>query len=195
MALPLPSAQLPATLAGILVMLAGVVLLRRQWARKSAGTRSLTALGWLLVLAGFALFARAWEMELGIAYGLVAFSLVAYLVVATGAQVRSARQRGPRDVPLEPQDRRTNWARGTAKAFLAIVLSGVAAIGLGIAFALGTPFETHDRIVLGGLLVPVLWGAGMAWTLCDAKLLRATGLLLAVSAFGYGVAFLPKLLP
>lgn len=195
MALPLPSAQLLVTLAGILAMLAGVALLRRQWARKSAGTRSLTALGWLLALAGFALFARAWETELGIAYGLVAFSLVAYLVVATRAQVRSARQRGPRDVPLEPQDRRTNWARGTAKAFLAIVLSGVAAIGLGIAFALGTPFETHDRIVLGGLLVPVLWGAGMAWTLCDAKLRRATGLLLAVSAFGYGVAFLPKLLP
>jgi hypothetical protein len=194
-AIALPSAQLLATLAGILAMLAGVVLLRGQWARKSAGTRSLTALGWLLALAGFALFDRAWEMELGIAYGLAAFSLVAYLVVATGAQVRSARQRGPRDVPLEPQDRRTNWARGTAKAFLAIVLSGVSAIGLGIAFALGTPFETHDRIVLGGLLVPVLWGAGMAWTLCDAKLLRATGLLLAVSAFGYGVAFLPKLLP
>ncbi|MDF2621373.1 MAG: conserved rane protein of unknown function [Xanthobacteraceae bacterium] len=195
MAIALPSAQLLATLAGILAMLAGVALLRRQWARKSAGGRSFVALGWLLVLVGFALFVRAWEMELGIAYGLVAFSLVAYLVVATGAQVRSARQRGPRDVPLEPQDRRTNWARGTAKAFLAIVLSGVAAIGLGIAFALGTPFETHDRIVLGGLLVPVLWGAGMAWTLCDAKLLRATGLLLAVSAFGYGVAFLPKLLP
>ena len=38
---------------------------------------------------------------------------------------------------------------------------------------------THDRIVIGGILVPVLWGGGMAWTLSDAKLLRATLLLLA----------------
>ncbi len=32
----------------------------------------------------------------------------------------------------------------------------------------------------------------MAWTLSDAKLLRATLLLLAISAVCYGIAFLPK---
>jgi hypothetical protein len=50
----------------------------------------------------------------------------------------------------------------------------------------------HDRIVVGGLLVPILWGAGMAWTLSDAKLLRATLVLGSVSVIGYGIAFLPK---
>ena len=98
----------------------------------------------------------------------------------------------PRDVALEPEERATNWRRGAAKALLAIVLSGVASIGIGVTFAIYMPMATHDRIVIGGILVPVLWGGGMAWTLSDAKLLRATLLLLAISAACYGMAFLPK---
>jgi hypothetical protein len=50
-----------------------------------------------------------------------------------------------------------------------------------------------DRIVIGGLLVPMLWGAGMAWTLSDAKLVRATLLLAVISAAAYAAAFLPKM--
>jgi hypothetical protein len=49
-----------------------------------------------------------------------------------------------------------------------------------------------DRAVIGGLIVPILWGGGMAWTLCDPRLVRATIILLSVSALGYGIAFLPK---
>ena len=48
--------------------------------------------------------------------------------------------------------------------------------------------------MLGGILVPVLWGAGMAWTLSDAKLLRATIVLVSLSIVSYGIAFLPKVL-
>jgi hypothetical protein len=54
------------------------------------------------------------------------------------------------------------------------------------------PIAAHDRMVVGGILVPLLWGGGMAWTLSDAKLLRATLLLLAISAVCYAMAFLPK---
>jgi hypothetical protein len=57
------------------------------------------------------------------------------------------------------------------------------------------PMPVHDRIVIGGLLVPVLWGGGMAWTLSDARLLRATIVLIAAASLGYGVVFLPKVLP
>jgi hypothetical protein len=57
------------------------------------------------------------------------------------------------------------------------------------------PMATHDRMVVGGLLVPILWGAGMAWTLSDAKLVRATLVLGSISVLGYGIAFLPKVLP
>lgn len=39
---------------------------------------------------------------------------------------------------------------------------------------------------------PQRWGAGMAWTLSDAKLLRATIFLVTVSIVSYAIAFLPK---
>lgn len=189
----LPLVQVSLTLGGVISMLAGVLTLRRQWKRRADAGPPYVAFGWLLILTGGVAMVLGWRPEPGLAYGLIAFSLAGYLVVFTGGDYRPAGLRATHATSLAPQARRTNWGRGAAKAFLAIVLSGVAAIGLGIAFALAMPLEIHDRIVLGGLLVPVLWGAGMAWTLCDARLLRAACALLAISAFGYGVAFLPGL--
>jgi hypothetical protein len=93
---------------------------------------------------------------------------------------------------LEPEERATNWRRGIAKSLLAIVLAGIASIGVGVAIAVAMPLAVYDRIMLGGILVPVLWGGGMAWTLSDAKLLRATIVLVAVSLVSYAIAFLPK---
>lgn len=181
------------TLAGAVLLLAGVLVLRACWLRRQ-GRRWPVILGWLLVMGGFAAFSHAWGAELGTTFGLMALSVVAYGVVAVGVELRSPKKREVREVALEPEDRPTNWSRAIAKSLLAIVLAGIASIGVGVAFAIAMPMGPHDRIVIGGLLVPILWGAGMAWTLCDAKLLRATIVLLSVSAIGYGIAFLPKVL-
>jgi hypothetical protein len=182
------------TLAGTAPLAGGIALLSASWRKRDGAKAHLRIGGWLLVLAGMALFARAWGAELGTAYGLVVLSLAAYGIVAAGVELRSAPVRASREAALEPEDRPTNWQRGIAKSLLAIVLAGVAAIGIGVAFAVAMPMPAHDRILIGGILVPVLWGGGMAWTLSDAKLLRATLLLIAVSAIGYAIAFLPKVL-
>lgn len=185
----------PEPLAGAVLLLLGLGMLRYCWQRRPAAGRYLTAAGWLAILAGVLAFTRTWNAVLGTVYALLALSVLAYAVLAAGLQRRTpARPALAGNRALEPEERRTDWLRGTAKAFLAIVLSGIAALGLGLAFAIGMPFETHDRIVIGGLLVPILWGGGMAWTLSDAKLLRATAVLIGASAFGYAVAFLPKAL-
>lgn len=189
---PMPASELLRTAPALLLLAAGLIALRRQWAARPGGRPAFTLAGWALIGLGLWAFGRSFGAQVGAAYGLLALSVLAFGVIAAGVQKRPAPERGPRAAALEPQERRTTWTRGIAKAFLAIVLSGTAAIGLGLAYAVAMPLGTHDRIVIGGLLVPVLWGAGMAWTLCDARLLRATIVLLCASALGYGIAFLPK---
>ena len=181
------------SLIGTLLLLSGIALLRLSWMRRNGGSVRVTG-GWALVAAGIASFAYAWGSEAGTVYALVAFSAVAFLVVWYGLERRVARVRPGREVALEPEDRPTNWPRAIAKSFLAFVLAGVAAVGIGVAFAIHMPLVPTDRIVIGGLLVPMLWGAGMAWTLSDAKLVRATLLLAVISAAAYAAAFLPKML-
>ncbi|MGE0022228.1 MAG: hypothetical protein AB7S70_01185 [Hyphomicrobium sp.] len=180
--------------AGSLLMAAGVAMLRQRWLLRGQGGVAFLIAGWLVVLAAFVAEGRIWGAELGTAYALGALSLAAYGVIAATFERREAKERSPREVALDPEERPTNWKRGTGKALLAIVLAGVAAIGVGVAFAVQAPLPPQDRAVLGGLLVPILWGGGMAWTLCDPRLVRATIILVTVSALGYGIAFLPKVL-
>lgn len=180
------------TLAGTLFLLIGVGALAVSWRRRPASTWHLLVVGWLCVGGGLFVYSRAWGAEVGIAYGLLALSVAAYAVVAVGIEFRNSPARAAREVALEPEDRPTNWRRGVAKSLLAIVLAGIASIGVGVAIAVAMPMATVDRIMLGGVLVPVLWGGGMAWTLSDAKLLRATIVLVTVSIVSYGIAFLPK---
>lgn len=181
-------------IAGTLLILIGVAGLALSWRRRREFKVHLLLVGWLSIAGGFAVYVRVWGAEVGIAYGCMALAIAAYAVIAAGIQLRSASARAPREVALEPEERPTSWRRGIAKSLLAIVLSGIASIGIGVAIAVSMPMATVDRIMLGGILVPVLWGGGMAWTLSDAKLLRATIVLLSVSAISYGIAFLPKVL-
>jgi hypothetical protein len=182
------------SIAGGLLLTAGVVMLRKRWLKKRSGGVDYLAGGWLAVLAGFFAFSHAWGAEMGTTYAIGALSLAAYGIVGATHERRTNKQRGPRESAFDPEERATNWRRGVAKSLLAIVLSGIAAIGLGVALAIYLPMPPADRAVIGGLLVPILWGAGMAWTLCDPRLVRATIILLSVSALGYGIAFLPKVL-
>ena len=180
-------------LAGGLLLAAGVALLRARWLA-SRGAVSVIAMlaGWLAIVAGCVALSEAVGAERGVTFALIALSLLGYAAVAFTAEIRAARVRQPGELALEPEQRTTNWPRGIAKSLLAIVLAGIASIGLGVAFAVAMPLAPQDRIVIGGLLVPILWGAGMAWTLSDARLVRATIVLLTISALGYGIAFLPK---
>lgn len=196
MALPQLDAVSPAivTAAGFFLLAGGVALLRVSWLGKRPCNLPALIGGWLLVAAAFTALTHTCGAEVGATYALLAMSVIAYAVLALGIENRSHKPARVREIALEPEERPSSWSRALAKALLSIPLAGIAAIGVGVAFAVAMPIPTHDRIVIGGLLVPILWGAGMAWTLSDARLLRVTLVLGSVSALGYGIAFLPKLL-
>lgn len=172
-------------------IIAGVMALRAKWLD---AVRVPAIVGWALIVAGGVAWASAAGTELGVTYTLIGLALAGYAAVTATIERRKPRTRDFASLAAEPEERPTNWRRAASKSFLAIVLAGVAAVGIGVAFAVGMPLGPHDRIVVGGLLVPVLWGAGMAWTLADANTLRASILLTCVSIVSYAIAFVPKML-
>lgn len=175
------------------LLAAGLGLLRWSWLRRRRGrVKSAVLAGWLAIAASFMLFAQGFGGERGIAFALLAFSLGGLIGVMATVEVR-ARRFNSRDRAAEPARRAANWPRAVAKSLLAIVLAGAASIGLGVAFAVAMPMAAVDRMVVGGLMVPVLWGGAMAWTMADSRLGRAAVILLAICAAGYAVAFLPGL--
>lgn len=179
------------TALAVALIIAGVVVLRAKW----LDALKLPALiGWATIAAGCTIWTFAVGSELGVTYTLIALGLTGYAAVAATIERREPKARDFASLAAEPEERPTNWQRATFKSFLAIMLAGIAAVGIGVAFAVAMPLGPHDRIVVGGLLVPVLWGAGMAWTLADANTLRASILLTCVSLVSYAVAFVPKML-
>ena len=101
--------------------------------------------------------------------------------MAFGVQIRDPKGRAPRELALEPSDRASRAWRGWLRALLAGPIGGIAAMGVGLAYTVWVPGEPQTRMVIGGLLVPVLWAGGMAWTLSDDKILRATAVLVGVA--------------
>ncbi|PXA89861.1 hypothetical protein DMC18_15860, partial [Caulobacter sp. D5] len=100
------------------------------------------------------------------------------------------RRKAPRELALEPSDRRRVAWRGWLRGFLAGPLGGAAAMGVGLAVAVCFPAEVKTRLIIGGMLVPFLWAGGMAWTLSDDKILRALAVLVGVTVLGFGAVFL-----
>lgn len=187
------SPELTTTLATIPLLAGGVGaawLLRRAWSDRTARRPLWIAAGWAAVAA----VTMAPAFVLGGARGpFVAWTLIsvaALAVVAQGVQVRVARQRGEKSLAPEPSDRVSKAWRGWLRGLLAGPLGMIAAMGVAIAFAAFCPGAAQTRLVIGGLMVPVLWGGAMAWTLADDKILRATAVLVGVSVVTFTAAVL-----
>ena len=181
----------PALLPSLLIAVAagaGAWLLRRSWQGKTQQS-GLVAAGWLLIAAATIL--PAWL--LGPARGpFIALAIVpaaALGVVAANYSVRQAKARAAREsLAPEPSDRATTKGRETLRWLLAGPIGMIAAMGVGIAWAALVPGEQQTRLVVGGLLVPLIWGGCMAWTLADNRILRATAVLTGVAIISFTAA-------
>lgn len=165
-------------------------LLRGAWQDRTTSRPWRIAAGW----AGIAAVIVVSGLTLGSGRGpFIAFALVsvaALAVVAAKVQLRQARARGDKSLASEPSDRVSKAWRGWLRGLLAGPLGMIAAMGVAICFSAFCPGAAQTRLVIAGLMVPVLWGAAMAWTLSDDKILRATAVLVGVSLVTFTAAIL-----
>lgn len=183
-----------ATAGWTILLLSGAVgaawLLRRSWGDRTVSRPWWIAAGWAVVAA----LVVVGGVTLGSGRGpFIAFTIVsvaALAVVAGNVQFREARVRGDKSLAPEPSDRASKAWRGWLRGLLAGPLGMIAAMGVAIAFAAFCPGAAQTRLVIGGLLVPVLWGGAMAWTLADDRILRATAVLVGVSVVTFTAAVL-----
>ncbi len=174
---------------GLVACAGGVAGLRYSWSLRGNGPgqrRIWLAAAWGGLALCVVFLSLAFGFERGAALALVLLALLAFVAVAAGLTRRP--ERAERDgVALAPSLRGARIWRGAFRFLLAGPISGVAAIGIALAFTLKAPVGEVDKLIFGGSLVPILWGAGMAWTLADDRILRAAAALLGAGAVGFAI--------
>ncbi|WP_156377493.1 MULTISPECIES: hypothetical protein [unclassified Sphingopyxis] len=168
----------------------GVWMLRQSWGARDTRGRGWVLGGWLLIAASFIRPIWALGTARGAFIALALFSVAALAIVASGYSIKVARAaRAAREsLAPEPSDRATTKWRETLRWLLAGPIGMIAAMGVGIAYAALVPGEQQTRLVVGGMIVPVAWGACMAWTLADNRILRATAVLVGVAIASFTAA-------
>lgn len=172
----------------------GAWLLRRAWLAKAGAGGGHRLGGWTVLVASLIWPAFVLGPALGPFMALAALSVGALAVVASGATVRAAKAarggHGRDSLAPEPLERPTTRWRTTLRWLLAGPIGMVAAMAIGIAYSVWVPGEPQTRLMIGGLIVPVVWGSAMAWTLADSRILRATAVLVGTAIFGFGISIL-----
>lgn len=167
---------------------AGAGLLRRAWADRQREHPLLIAAGWS-TLTATVLINAAWIGPIkGLALGLATVGLGALLVVARGRVRRAARAGREAGLAPEPLEGPSRQWRGWLKALLAGPLGMTAAMGVAFCYAAWAPGDPRTRLLIGGLLMPVVWALAMTWTLADQRLLRALAVLSGTTLVGFALA-------
>lgn len=188
---------LPESLVPAVILLAGgalgAALLRRSWLRRNGSAIALIMAGWAILLG--LLLASAWLVGpvKGVAAACVMEGIGALSVIWLGRVRRKAvRLREAEAVP-EPLEEPGRFWRGVLRTLLAGPLAMTAAMATAFCITVYLPGDPRTRIVIGGLLMPVLWGLAMTWTLADRRLLRAAAVLVGTSVAGFGLGMLGNL--
>lgn len=169
----------------------GAWMLRRAWSLKTGKAP------WRCGGLGLLALSVLWPTWLlGEARGpfiaLTLLSIAAFGVIVSGYTLRPVRaSRAAREgLAPEPAERAPSAWRTALRWALAGPVGMIAAMALGISYAVWAPGEPQTRLLVGGLMVPVAWGGAMAWTLADSRILRATGVLVGTAVVGFGAAML-----
>jgi hypothetical protein len=177
-----------AIVLGPALSLAGVVIAYRGWRDRSRAAMVLAALLWATSMAAWV---RGFGAEIGIALALETAALIAFVFILTRIERRTVREAKDRVAePLLPAP--GHRLRGVVRAATAGPIGLVAALGIGVAFALTAPLVEQTRLILAGLIVPSLWAGAIVWTLASTRPGVAALWLAAAGGAGFAIAFLPQ---
>lgn len=181
--------------AGVPILAGGTLgawLLRRAWRARGDEGKGARIAGWAVIVGTLAWPAWVLGPARGPFIAITLISVAALGVVAQGAVVRAARasRAGSDSLAPEPLDRPTTRWRTALRWSLAGPIGMVAAMAVGICYSVWVPGEPQTRLLIGGLIVPFVWGGAMAWTLADNRILRATAVLVGTALAGFGLAIL-----
>lgn len=179
-----------AALAMLLTGAGGGFLLKAAWRCRTARRPWLIVAGWGLLAVATILPAFSLGSARGPFIALTMLPIGAFLIVLVGMELRQSRNRKTRETALEPSDRPSSAWRGWLRVLLAGPIGMFAALGIAITYTVWVPGAPQTRLIIGGLLVPILWGGAMAWTLSDDKIIRAAALLVGISLATFTGAFL-----
>lgn len=172
----------------------GAWLLRKAWRSKDNAGAGYRWGGWAAIVASLVWPHFVIGPALGPFMALAAVSVGALAVVASGATVKAARNArsgaGSESLAPEPLDRPATRWRTTLRWSLAGPIGMIAAMAVGIAYAVWVPGEPQTRLLIGALIVPIVWGGAMAWTLADNRIVRATAVLVGTTLLGFGLSIL-----
>ncbi|MEC3909749.1 hypothetical protein U5A82_04480 [Sphingobium sp. CR2-8] len=172
-------------IVAVAASLLGILLCWRAWTRHAMGWRVGTGAIALWSLSTWA-WIDAFGPEIGMALALETAALVAFAFILTRIEVRPAQAVSDRTAPPLPPRR---YGRGIARALTAGLLGFAAAMGLAMLFATRAPVAEQTRLILAALAMPSLWGAAIAWTACDRRLLLQIGVFLGLAATSAGITF------
>ncbi len=177
-------------MASVILIAGGIWLLRTAWLRGSKGNPIFVYAGWGVITTGTVLMGLATGFEVGIPFAITAAMVIAMIAVIGTMRVSTRKRSADRSERIDPEIRPKRRFRALLRGILAILVSGIAALGAGVMMATSLPMIEINRIVMAGLCIPLFWGAAMAWALSDPKLIRpGIGLVGSASLFGL-IAFL-----
>lgn len=163
-------------------------LFYRAWQSNLIAFKRIAKLGALVLMFGsFMLWVKQHGPELGICYGVVAFSLQAW------SWIYFARQRIDKDIKRVslpfvgdlPQPRLAVCVNALIKAAACVGLSAVCAMLVTVVWTTALNMSKVNQIALGIYTMPVLWGAASYWLCADSKLWRPICALSGLSVLSY----------
>lgn len=163
-------------------------LFYRAWQSNLIAFKCIAKLGALALMFGsFMLWGQQHGPELGICYGVVAFSLQAW------SWIYFARQRIDKDIkrislPFVSgitQPRLVICVNALIKAAACVGLSAVCAMLVTVIWTTALNMSKVNQIALGIYTMPILWGAAAYWLCADSKLWRPICVLAGLSALSY----------